>query len=258
MINYLPILTAVILLAENWPRVLLCKLFRLPLKSMKLRDGTIFMLPGGHFGSADLSMFAEIWYWHFYNPPFFQIKHGDVVIDIGANSGYFTIYAARLVGDGKVFSFEPMTGLFNSIKTNIDANNLKNVFAINSGVAKEKGEQIFYTSDSHNGCHSMYSRKECGKEIKINTVNLEDFCKERAIESIDLLKLDCEGAEYEIIFNLSKDFLKKIKKITLEYHDNITKNNHQEIIEFLSENNFFVDEKAGYLYAINLNYEKNY
>lgn len=61
------------------------------------------------------------------------------------------------------------------------------------------------------------------------------------LDSIDLLKLDCEGGEFDILFNLTDSNIDKIDNIVMEYHDKATKYTHLDIIRFLEKNKFKVN-----------------
>ncbi len=250
MINYLRVLGALIILKSNWFKIILNKFLYFPIKFIKLGNGILFKIEKNKTGKADISMLIEIWHYEFYNPPFMQINEKDIVFDIGGNNGFFTIYAGVKAKNGKVFAFEPVKELAEKIRENIKVNNLNNIEVENLAISNRNSFEDFYISKKHNGCHSLFKRDESDEKIQIQNVKLEDYCLTKKIERIDFLKLDCEGAEYDIILNLSQDFLKKIKKISMEYHDDISNHTHGEIKSFLKENNFIVDCRNGFLYAI--------
>ena len=71
-----------------------------------------------------------------------------------------------------------------------------------------------------------------------------------------MLKLDCEGAEYNILFGAPDETLKRIRRIVMEYHDSLTSHTHRDLVKFLSEKGFhvqvtpnYVHDDLGYLYA---------
>ena len=92
-------------------------------------------------GAVDSAILSGIWTQKVYNPPGFEIKENETVVDIGANKGYFSIFAATSANGVKVYSYEPFLENFKYLKENIELNNLQatiNVF--NLGIAKDKGE----------------------------------------------------------------------------------------------------------------------
>lgn len=253
MINYLRVFGALLILKSNWFKIILNKFLYFPIKFVELGNGILFKIEKNKIGKADISMLVEIWHHEFYNPPFLQINENDTVFDIGGNNGFFTVYAGIKAKNGKVFVFEPVKELYEKIKTNVELNKLINVNVENIAISNKNTVEKFFISKEHNGCHSMYKRSENDEQIKVKNLKLEDYCLKKKIDHIDFLKLDCEGAEYDIVLNLTSEFVSKIKRISLEYHDDIIKHRHEEIVEFLKENNFLVDCRGGYLYALNRN-----
>ncbi len=130
-------------------------------------------------------------------------------------------------------------------------NNLKNVHPINEAVSENSGSVTMYLNKDESG-HSIYAKTS--KNIKIKAVSLDEFFKKKIVKC-DFLKLDCEGAEYEIIESLTDESLKKIEKICLEYHDIDGKKEKLEKLIFKLKSHFFnivVEEGEngmGFIYA---------
>jgi FkbM family methyltransferase len=252
MKNYVRVFAAVYIYCENWLHIFLHKVLGVPMDSIKMRNGLKFFTIGGKLGKADLSMFAEIWFHEFYNPPFFPIKENDIVFDVGANNGYFTIYAAQKAKSGKVYAFEPVSALADLIRKNAAVNRLDNIQIEQFALGGKSGEADFFISKQHNGCHSLYHRAADDEPVRVRLLTLADFCAQKGIVKIDFLKMDCEGAEYEILLNLDRTALSMIGKIAMEHHDDILAGRtHGEIVDFLQQHNFLVAEKTGYIYALN-------
>ncbi len=251
--NYTNVIKALVSECRNWPQIIFAKIFDLELKNIILNDGTrIYM--GGKIGKADLSMFVEIWHSKFYNPDVFEIHKNDTVFDIGANNGYFTSYAAKKAIEGKIYAFEPVPDLANKIKKTVALNNFTNVIVESIALGDTNSNRPLYVSKEHNGCHSLYERKGEMEEINVPVKTLEKYCEDKNIQKIDFLKMDCEGAEYEIIKESSSDFIKnKINLISMECHDDINTHTHEEIVKVLQNTGFTVKVSNGYLYAKNEN-----
>ena len=132
------------------------------------------------------------------------VKKGDVVVDLGANIGYFTLLAAKIVGnEGKVFAFEPEPNNFKYLRKNIEINNYTNVVALQKAVS-EKNERIkLFICPYESGHHTIKQQdgikayrpevfyKE--KSIDIEAVSLDGFFEGK--RKIDVVKMDVEGAE---------------------------------------------------------------
>ena len=76
---------------------------------------------------------------------------------------------------------------------------------------------FFYVNSKNSGGHSIIKNVDRKKKVEIKTIRLSDFCKKEKIKKIDFLKVDCEGAEFEI-FHKDEAFLNIVKKIIMECH----------------------------------------
>ncbi len=225
-------------LYENWYIALLdyLKLSRKGEVVYKLRNGIMLKATKGSF---DKSIIKEIWLDKNYNPPGFEIGKKDIVIDIGAHKGFFSIFAAVQAREGEVYSFEPSSYNFKFLVENIKINNLSNIKAFNLGVCEKRGmKRLFMSNES--ATYSIYGNNKKYYE-DIRCITLEDIFTNHRIEKCDFLKMDCEGVEYEILFNTPKDIIHKIDKISLEAH--ITPEyKPDDIKNFLIHNKFRVYE----------------
>jgi FkbM family methyltransferase len=169
-----------------------------------------------HSKIVDLYMLASCILDRQYEHGNLQIKKTDVIIDIGANIGSFTIHAARKADKGLILSFEPDPDNCLLLKKNVNLNNLNNVRIFQKAVAGVCGKRLIYRDPINNAAHSLI--KITSQKISVDCLTLSEIFSTFKINSCDLLKIDCEGAEYEIILNAPADVLKRIQKITLEYH----------------------------------------
>jgi len=186
--------------------------------------------------TTDEFIISEIFTKKEYDVKEFDIIKNPIIVDVGAHIGCFTLKMAKIFKDGNVFSFEPMKSNFNLLLENIELNKLSNVSIFNLGVARNEGKDKLNIDDNNTGGHSIIYTPSSNLEI-IECITLENIFEDNNISEIDLLKLDCEGAEYQILYNLPDDYFKKIKNIILEYHD--YKNNHvNELIDFLEKKGF--------------------
>jgi FkbM family methyltransferase len=145
------------------------------------------------------------------------VKDGDVVFDIGGNLGLFSYYSI-CKGADKVYCFEPSPTSYSCIEENF---NFPNLFIEESAVSSTHGEISFYLNPNNSINSSANIRNEGCEEITCKSINLFTYIRENNIPKIDYLKLDCEGAEYEIIDSIGEDYLSNsIRNICLEYHLN--------------------------------------
>lgn len=226
-------------LLKNWPVYFLdyLKMVKKPYIFFKLKNGLIFKLRSKN---NDRVIFNQIWLTKTYTPKEFKIKEDDVVIDIGAHIGLFSILAAKSASRGKIYAFEPSEENFNLLKENIDLNKLSNLELINKAVAKESGAREFALSKDDPAGHAIPYEETNRRKVDVQTTSLDDFFEERNINKVDFLKMDCEGAEYEIFYSCSDETLNKIDKISMEYHNVDTEKNVSRIKSFLEEKRFKV------------------
>ena len=173
------------------------------------------------------------------------IKDGNIVVDIGANIGYFTLIFARLVGEkGKVFAFEPEPNNFNLLKKNIEINGYKNVNLINKAVSNKSGKIKLYIDNVNYGGHSLIAEIPNRQSIEIESIKLDDFFS--ANKKIDFIKIDVEGAELEVLKGMSNLLNQKDDiKILLEFNPLMLKSfgvTTQEYVNLLIRFNFKIYE----------------
>jgi len=146
------------------------------------------------------------------------IKEGNVVVDIGANIGYFTLIFAKLVGkNGSVFAFEPELNNFNILKKNIEINNYANVKLVKKAISDKTKIMRLFLNDSNKGSHTLGKQKNNKQSTEIESVRLDDFFDIN--NKIDFIKIDIEGAEIDAINGMSKILQNnKDLKILIEYN----------------------------------------
>jgi FkbM family methyltransferase len=147
-----------------------------------------------------------------------------VIIDIGAHKGFFALYAALNSSvDSTIICFEPAVVNFSILKKNMEVNQKNNVLVVNKGVHAQPGNiNLFLFSKANNSIYQDYEQiiNKHGVETEpIEVTTLADIIRDFKLDHVDFLKIDCEGSEYDIIFNLDTAILSIIKVISLEFHD---------------------------------------
>lgn len=128
-----------------------------------------------------------------------SIKKNNIVFDVGANNGYYTILASKLVGkNGKVYAFEPDPQSLKLLYKNIEINNCRNVIVVESALGNKKGKLIL-SQDISNPGESSLSSKISGKKITVMVETLDQFVKKQKINKIDLIQMDVEGSELNVL-----------------------------------------------------------
>jgi len=141
-------------------------------------------------------------------------KHPKVVIDIGAHIGGTSILAASL--GATVYAYEPEKENFDLLVENVKLNGLEDkIHCFNKGIGNP-GERKLYLNNINSGCFNLYN--ETGQTETVEIISFKQAWEENNIKHCDLLKVDCEGCEYEFIPSIPKEWFKKIDQITMELH----------------------------------------
>jgi FkbM family methyltransferase len=135
------------------------------------------------------------------------------VIDIGSHIGLFALKASMVAR--RVIAIEPVQENFELLREHVRG--LDHVTCLNACLAREVGtEEIFLSG--RNTCHSLY-KKEPGAETQaIAAITLASLFESEGVDRCDLMKLDCEGAEYPGLYNAPGELLDRIDRVVLEYH----------------------------------------
>jgi FkbM family methyltransferase len=202
----------------------------------------------------DASIIKEIFYEKIY-APYFPFHQNCTILDIGAHKGFFALYAASNCGpQSKIICLEPANSNYSILSKTINANNIQNIITINKGVASKKGKMNLYLfSAANNSTCKEYEQilnKSADEYEIIEVLTLADVIKEFELKSIDFVKIDCEGSEYDIIYHAEPKDLLKLNVISLEFHDmNDEKNNGYSLCSFLEERGFNI-LKFSYIQSI--------
>jgi len=202
---------------RNWPVCFLCYFGFLRHREVTyiLRNGIKFMV-----AASDLEAIAAIndsWFRQLYTPLGDEIQANYTVVDIGAHIGSFSIFASTHANAVKVYSYEPQQENFRYLTENIKLNGLENIKAFQLAVSGSRGKVRLYTDGKRSTAHSTTIPTRSYEEV--NCVTLDDVLDNNQIQNCDLLKMNCEGAEYEILFSTPKSTLARVKNISLEWHD---------------------------------------
>ena len=146
--------------------------------------------------STDLMALTNVWMINEYDVDSFKINQNDNVIDVGAHIGLFSLLVSQFCKTGKIFSFEPIRDNFDLFVSNLELNHIQNVFPFNVGVSKNSGGLNLFLNDDQSA-HSIFPNGS--KSIAVDSISLQKIFDEKKISACKLLKLDCEGAEYDII-----------------------------------------------------------
>lgn len=158
-----------------------------------------------------------------------MVKEGMIVVDIGANVGYFTLIAAKLVGkSGIVYAFEPEPTNYELLCKNIEVNGYTNVIPIQKAVSNRNGkakiwcDKINFASPSFSRDNVLVFLKdnilEKNSFVEVETITLDEFLKNTVRNAkVDIIKIDVEGAEGLIIDGAKQALEGNNLKIIMEF-----------------------------------------
>jgi FkbM family methyltransferase len=192
----------------------------------KLRGGATFNTFS--YGDASWGLY-RIWGKYEYGIRSKDVKKCRTVIDIGAHIGLFSVFCGMLNPQCKIFCFEIDKDNFGKLEENIKNCKVKNVIPFNWAVTDKSGVIDYYAGgDCSEFSTTQISFPNNRKPIvdeglnpagKVKSITLNEVIEENNIDSVDFLKLDCEGAEFEILYATTEKNLKKINKMGGEYHE---------------------------------------
>ncbi len=147
-----------------------------------------------------------------------RVRPGGVVFDVGANIGAFALYAAAS-GAERVYAFEPSREAFATLCANVRTNGLEGVVVpVNRAVGSVDGATVRFPSRSSPYNRIKDAAKADGACDEVRTVSLGAFMRERGIVRVDLLKMDCEGGEFDILPAMEAEALGRIGEVRMECH----------------------------------------
>jgi FkbM family methyltransferase len=172
-----------------------------------------------------------------------QIQDGWTVIDIGGGLGDFAVHVGRRFPNARVLAFEPFSESYALLTGNITANGVRNVTAVPNAVSSDGRPMVLQrTGDPLQHSTQDGAEKRPGSE-QVKSVTLAEVLQTHQIARVDLLKIDCEGGEFDILLNMPDDVLARVDRISLEWHDNATTHTHTELAARLRVAGFQVRER---------------
>lgn len=159
------------------------------------------------------------------NAIFFQKIYGlteanwQTIVDIGANRGYFSLFAAQNSPNVRIYAIEPFATTFQILRKNIRANHFESrIEPLSFALSSENGHSPFYLGEDllDNSLLKIVSDKP--DTVLVETRSLASFMDSFDLIHIDMLKMNCEGSEYDILMNAPQTYLQRIQRIRLEYH----------------------------------------
>jgi FkbM family methyltransferase len=204
-----------------------------------------------------------------YLHPGFALRPDDTVIDIGGNIGIFVLWAAPQVSQGRLISVEPNPSALECLRLNVLRNGLLNVNIVPAAAGGENGTMEivhhrgweahghsavidppwFYTGSSiarlsrqllQRFMNHAYDSSAEQRDV-VQQFTLARIMDDNNVGTINYLKIDCEGSEFEIIRNIDPKLWARVERVVVEYHDYGSDRKHGELVKIMRMNGFHVD-----------------
>jgi FkbM family methyltransferase len=215
-------------------------LYKKPVR-FKLRSGGSFLIPD--FLSAYI--YWEIFLYKIYDIP--GLKDGNItILDVGANIGLASLRFKMMYPESEIYCFEPYKPHFETLSNNILNSKFKNIHPFPFGIAGNKRHAKFYLHAKNSGAHSIYPEDLSFQTIEIDLIDITEAIGLTRTGKCDLLKLDCEGAEFEIIKSITREIAPKIRHIV--YEATVDRYDPKELNDHLSSVGYTVEQVNGYIY----------
>lgn len=181
------------------------------------------------------------------------MRERPTIMEVGGNTGYFAMRMKQLFPDATIYSFEPFTPVFKEMLKNLEMNDIKNVHPIQEAVSDESGTIKLFIHPTNIGGHSIFKEGVGDNYVEVPVKTLTQVFEEHDIDRIDLLKLDCEGAEYPIITSMTREIASKI--MNLVYEPTPSQYSVKELNSHLENLGYNISEHQGMMVAKSTRFE---
>ncbi len=224
-------------------------------EDLVLPNGLAFRCPPPMRGAATF-LIREIFHHRRYARPGFEIRPSDNVVDIGANMGMFSLWAAPQARQGRVIAVEP-TAALETLEQNARRNSLAHIAPVRAAVGHDGDtlELVHYpgfnivthqpqwrpaviTRALVRLLYGRYGRKLV--RVTAPCISLGRLLEEHEVDVVNFLKVDCEGAEYGMFRSLAPRHWDRIERIALEFHELHRDHHHTELVGMLRRQGFQV------------------
>lgn len=170
---------------------------------------------------------------------FYKLKEGDVVAEMGAYMGYYTMYLSEKVGEnGRIIAIEPLPDNLDYLYKNIKKNNINNITVVPKGVWNKKEKLTFFRKQDDHQSASLILKDVERKKKEIDVDSLDNILSESNVNKVDFMIIQLNGVEYEALEGLTKIKPRNIS-IAARYDKDNVKTSHK-IKSLLEKRNYTV------------------
>jgi FkbM family methyltransferase len=180
----------------------------------------------------------------------------SIVIDVGGHIGTFSMYSLLSHRASRVIALEPNKESFEILNRNVCENGFLDRITILPYALSDKNGLVKLYLDEENWGHSL-TNSNLKRYEEVISVSLSSLFEQQKIEKCDLIKFNCEGAEFQIILSLDPSSLSKIKMMIILFHEDLVRGtDRRTLTRFLEGNGFltridFEGENRGWIIAKN-------
>jgi FkbM family methyltransferase len=225
------------------------------MEAVKMRAGFTMQLTPTELLQAHLYLFST------YELPTTRfiaryLKNNDVVLDIGANIGYISMFCANAIGKGgKIYAFEPERNNYAALQQHIALNSFTNIYPQRLAATSIPTTLRLYLASDNYGAHStIFNPDVLTQEYEeVQGITLDNFVQEQNIADIALVKIDVEGAEHEVLQGMKTILSKHRPVLVIELNETLQQQRglSSDAIkqQLLNENNYtiFSTDERGFL-----------
>jgi FkbM family methyltransferase len=180
------------------------------------------------------------------------------VVDIGAGLGDFTILAAKNCPDGQIFAYEPLKDSFDLLENNLTLNQVTNVYPFQQATASHRGLMVPIEGKTESVSTRLTQAEAIAEDetLFIPVITLAEILERLPNGHCHLMKIDCEGCEFDLLLNSPPELLARIDRLTIETHNGYTSYSTEQLAAHLQRHGFTVKRESnpvhgylGFLYA---------
>ena len=186
---------------------------------------------------------SDVWaFWQIFMRRVYDVAGDEeTIVDAGANIGFFTLWAARLAPNSRVFAIEPVPESYRRLCENVNRNGLEHrVTCLNCALGGVAETRMVKVGKARSQAQRVvaFDPKSQVTFASVATETLVNILDNQGIKTIDLLKMDIEGGEYETLFSVPPETLRRIRRVTLEYHPDVEGYTTGQLLTFFQGSGF--------------------
>lgn len=142
-----------------------------------------------------------------------EVRPGSVFFDVGANAGFYSLLAARRVGAGRVYAFEPLPANIAYLRKHLAMNRIRNVEVFEVAISDQSGTASFASESTR-----AMGKLAVGGALAVATATIDSLIAGERIALPDCIKMDIEGGEYRALLGAARCFRERRPKLFLATH----------------------------------------